>query len=1445
MSIHEAMRNIIHRSHLPRLLKSAAVSGAVSLSCALPLAGEEDLTTKPDPATHTVIVPFDAKKPIDLPKADRFYLDYADFQRLWALAKENRRPEKVETDTGASEAAILSALYESEVLDANLRLKARFSVHTRGRKWAKLALPFASKAGTLAVGEVTLDGHAAVVESGTVLIEEPGAHTVDVTLDVKLDRAWKNVALILPPASAGLLSLTVPVTDGRPMFAGPLDAAVSEENRGGRRTFTLPLGGATSIDVTRTSSRRLVAEVPPAQAETKAELSILPRMERLTGQVQFGFAGTERTSVSVELDPTLRLESASSTPAGITTLRKEGDKQFLDVNFSRAVADSAQVHFAAVRTFGEADAIGKRQSPVVRAVASRDSVVLELLAADELQVKADAPASLVRVASPQRPQSSALPVGAWRLEAGVPLPYTVGAAENRSKAQLEALYQISRQKAEIIAALTLDSGRAALQETSLSLPAGYEVQTVKGPRVVAWHRDGNTLRVRFDEQPQREARFAVHLAKTLAQPADAWTLEPLGLPQFAKQETTVLIAAHAADEVKLSFDAADRKMREVDPGTLSTAISVKAPMQMKRALRVEKPAWSAQVTLARQAPRFSVDAVLLAQASESGLHLSQRVGVNVEQGAFAAVKLRLPADLPEARVHGPTVRDTQSRLVNGVREYDVSFQAEALDRADFTLDLDLPLEGSKLLPVLQVEGASRTQRFVIVDNGSAREMKLEAVGAVSAAKENVPWLPDGLTRPQFFRAPDQGAIRVDFTQLDSTAGNAAIITQAEITTALRPSGERWEVVVYSLANRSLQFLPVRLPDRAELVEVSVGGQSVRADRAGTRSAESGNRNPEFLVPLIQMRAGELSQEVRLVYRVSALDAGVETTHALDDPELIGLSAERTLWNVWVPEGYEARDFDGNMDEVGEEGHELEKQRSLLSEVARLNRVLSSKEVAYEDAKMAWDNANKTIEQLKSRGAVRKSKVSSAPAQDRAVNKKRNIKIIEADVEKQIMEQDVLITGNSGNLRQLESKGKDSGPQGLVKSGTNTWVLNGTSQQQAGNDVSNQPATLFNDTAGVSNGFFDKDASTLSKSGTGNLVMNGGVLAFDASQQKPDAAALGNLSNARGNVQMAQQAQMGQTLSVGSNVTAGGGVTVQGGGTLTISGVNTYSGATIINGGTLAVGGNGLQMLDQAKNLAKEGHYTESRQLALAAANAGAGSSAVVLMEQLDDRARYQPVPSAGGAGGLPEVERRLQLGYSLQSLGDLEKAAAEFKGVLSLDAGNEGARRALERVEGQKREQAGTTRDQERARMSGEASQQIIATRPATPATVPPAPAPMAAADPFAPPAIAALVPRPAEQPVAAHRAAGGGVAGGFNNAGLGTGDDLGITQQLKPVGRVSLAIEVPLSGSVFHFSKLKDHAALEVTVVKPWGPEVKVAWWALLGGIVVFSGVTWRRGRR
>src|SRR4029079_1934018 len=99
---------------------------------------------KPDPAAHTVIVPYDVGKPRDPQWANRFYIDYAEFQKLWELAKENRRPVKPdEADAKAKpEAVINSALYDARIEDEKLIIVARLGVVSRGANWAKLPLPF-------------------------------------------------------------------------------------------------------------------------------------------------------------------------------------------------------------------------------------------------------------------------------------------------------------------------------------------------------------------------------------------------------------------------------------------------------------------------------------------------------------------------------------------------------------------------------------------------------------------------------------------------------------------------------------------------------------------------------------------------------------------------------------------------------------------------------------------------------------------------------------------------------------------------------------------------------------------------------------------------------------------------------------------------------------------------------------------------------------------------------------------------------------------------------------------------------------------------------------------------------------------------------------------------------------------------------------------------------
>ena len=65
---------------------------------------------------------------------------------------------------------------------------------------------------------------------------------------------------------------------------------------------------------------------------------------------------------------------------------------------------------------------------------------------------------------------------------------------------------------------------------------------------------------------------------------------------------------------------------------------------------------------------------------------------------------------------------------------------------------------------------------------------------------------------------------------------------------------------------------------------------------------------------------------------------------------------------------------------------------------------------------------------------------------------------------------------------------------------------------------------------------------------------------------------------------------------------------------------------------------------------------------------------------------------------------------------------------------------------------------------------------------------------------------------------------------------DKTLAQQLKPVGRVSLAVQVPLEGTVYHFRKLKDHAQIEAKVKQQPDPRTFRALWILAAGALVYA---------
>jgi autotransporter-associated beta strand protein len=894
---------------------------------------EAALSEEPD----IVIVPYDPKTPPAEQNPDQLYLPYDRFLKLWQAAKEHQRPP-AEQKPAPLPYGLTSARYDAKLEQRGILVTGVLDLFT-GHAWVKVPLPFARTK----VSGLTIDGQAAVWENDELLVEKQGRHQVTVAFELPRVLGAVDFSWGIPRSSATMLVLTIPQPETTATIE-PGSGAV-EQLTGGARVVTAALGSAGEIRVhLRTAEKPATAGAPVAATiHETARLSAI--WEEFQADAEFSFPSSVQDKFTILFEKGLTLTDLSAPNLKSWTLRPEGAGQALDVELYEPAKETFTVHVATQR-FPAAKAV-TGTIPLFSTTARRTELASLAVFAAERATATLTPAGGLR----QIPARTQPPDG-WRVAgafagAGT-LQYQLSVKTPRREAKVEYLYQVGRRQLELFASMELLAAGDPLESLQIELPPGFDVETLQSTRPHTWWRTATgNLVIAFENATPPSTKMVLHLVQK-APPAAALEIRSLKFVDFHKVESEVVIAARKGVDTALTLPAlaTDLKPEEAVP-----SFDVVAPLERERAFRSATGDFAGQVQLTSRTPRAEAVWALRVEAHEAWLGLSYAVRLNLKQGSLDSARFTLPAGLAEARVAGSEVREARSKVEGDVRTYDVSFQNEVTDAVEFTVDLEIPHAGEVALPSLLFPGTAHASGFLLIENASEGEMRLATAGLDKATVAELPWQVPNAQRAELYRVPPADwSAKVTVERLEKAAGRLAFCPWAEFSTAFRRDGTEWHKAVWHLQNRALQFLPVRLPIGAELVSVRVAGQSMRADSG---QVEGG---PALLIPLIKTRPGELSYDVEAVFRIAQPALKGSTKRTLEDPDLLGITVERTFWNIWAPAGFEivpARG--GNMDQIIGDVAVADKLDDTLQELKRLNGIMNLSGAGSETHQIAAEN----------------------------------------------------------------------------------------------------------------------------------------------------------------------------------------------------------------------------------------------------------------------------------------------------------------------------------------------------------------------------------------------------------------------------------------------------------------------------------------------------------
>ena len=681
--------------------------------------------------------------------------------------------------------------------------------------------------------------------------------------------------------------------------------------------------------------------------------------------------------LSFSLPKELKVRSISGPDVGGWELGENVDGRVLRVFLRRAVGDQTSLAFELFLETRVADEAVSIQVPVFAPLqVSRDFGMVGLFAAPQFALKNIATKGLTQINADQfkggasdEGRGVSTPLSAFRY---TQRPFEVSFSAQRrapeSTGFAEHALIVERRKVRMSSRLRWELAGALRSSVSVQLPPMWLPVDVDATALQDWHIDPatNVLTVEFTE-PRIGAVEVVLQGNVAKEPEDA--IAEITAPTPLELSKLVTQAAVWFDPAYQATVSSFNGWKTSDPEHCSEELRNKLsrPAKFVFTSNVVMPEVLG-FDLARAVPKLSADAVSLVTVSDTAVDYSLALQWKIAEAASDTFTFTTPDWLAgKLDFQGAGIRQTSFASAgegSGRTRWTVTLQ-DPVDSRYFllatatlpppaekrevtaptiTFERHVAAEGDAAVQAVDGQEASpfsplETQRqYVVVINLSLNQ--LAPIGEVGepVQRDELPivvdqFLVDQATAVLRVRGEGPGARgeapKWSLKSFAAQAGAAASVNLADLTTVLAADGTWRMQCVYTIKNRSRQFLALQLPPKSQALSVFVADQPSRmVELKRSPKSEIENRKSKIenpltyqLIALPKTSEADLSFQVKLVLSgrlaTGSLPRGLKvwsdeielptpSVVSLSDDKEFGIPVARTLWSVHVPKEWSAK-----------------------------------------------------------------------------------------------------------------------------------------------------------------------------------------------------------------------------------------------------------------------------------------------------------------------------------------------------------------------------------------------------------------------------------------------------------------------------------------------------------------------------------------------------------